>query len=159
MLSKKYVICGILLGCVINTQLWADDMSDAQEACQLLSSVKTCWQAQDYLQAKNLIDAKLTERPGWIPAVILKSSYYRWVENDLSSALGILGTISTSGLDADKYKLFLAFYPLYYQAIQIEASESWNAAENAAKLAFARQVYVYFPGSELVAYYFLWTVE
>lgn len=56
-----------------------------------------------------------TARTGWIPAVILKSAYYRYVEVDNSAAISVLGTIedAVSSLDPEQYKKFLAMYDLY----------------------------------------------
>ena len=134
------------------------DAGEKDEAWQLIQSTTQYWQTEQYEEAKNVIDAKLGEKPGWIPAVILVSAYHRWVESDLDAAVAALDTIddSIAGLDTDTYAEFLAIYSLYEQDIAAESAQSFTEVQKADRLEAAREIYEYFPASEIVAYYFLW---
>jgi hypothetical protein len=127
---------------------------DRLEAGQLIQALSTFWSAGEYEQARVLIDAKLLEKPGWLPAVILKSAYYRYIDGNSGSALTILesagGTVGS--LDPDVYANFIAAYTIYKHAL--EAEGSFTQEQKDARRELARQIFVYFPGAEIVAIYF-----
>jgi len=139
-------------------QSHAGDVDEWLEAGLLVKELSTHWGNREYQQAKDKIDAKLVEKPGWIPAVILKSAYYRYIEVDNSEALSVLGTIedSISSLDPEQYKKFLAMYDLYKYDIERENTDNLTEQEKSARRELSHEVFTYFPGSEIAALYFSW---
>ncbi len=132
-------------------------MSEKQEAEQYVYELKSSWNAGEFQQAKDKIDTMLTANPGWIPAVILESAYYRYIKSDCSKALEFLTSIDTAvnNLDPDKYSDFLAGYAIYKSALETEALQIFTEQEKEARLGLAQEIYDYFPGTELVALYYL----
>ena len=132
-------------------------MSEKQEVEQYVYELKSSWNAGEYQQAKDKIDTMLTANPGWIPAVILESAYYRYIKSDCSKALEFLASIETAvnNLDPDIYSDFLAGYAIYKSALETEALQIFTEQEKEARLGLAQEIYDYFPGTELVALYYL----
>jgi hypothetical protein len=124
---------------------------------QSVQELKTFWNTGDYQQAKDKIDNMLMASPGWIPAVILDSAYYRYVESECNTALSVLASIETdiNALDTDIYADFLAGYTIYTSALETETLQTFTEQEEEARLGLAEEIFEYFPGSELVALYYL----
>lgn len=76
MLTVLITVLTVVLNMV---QSHAGDVDEWLEAGLLVKELSTHWGNREYQQAKDKIDAKLVEKPGWIPAVILKSAYYRYI--------------------------------------------------------------------------------
>ncbi|MBN1803757.1 MAG: hypothetical protein JW837_00770 [Sedimentisphaerales bacterium] len=79
----------------------AGSTGEKQVAEQAVQDLTSFWNTGEYQDAKDHIDTMLTASPGWIPAVILDSAYYRYIESDCSTALSVLASIETAvnGLD------------------------------------------------------------
>ena len=125
-----------------------------REAGQFVQELSACWKAEDYERAKKLIDAKLSSKPGWLPAKTLESSYYRYIEGDSAKAVSIFHSIekTVNALDQNEYAGFIGAYSLYKSAVEKEGA--FAQEEKEARLELARRVFTYFPGAEIVAFYF-----
>jgi hypothetical protein len=126
------------------------------EAGEFVEELSAHWSAGEYQEAKDKIEAKLLEKPGWLPAVILQSAYYRYIELDFDTALEVLDSIedTVNGLDSDTYANFLGAYAIYTSALAEEAWQTFTEGEKDARRELADQIFEYFPGSEIVALYF-----
>ena len=129
---------------------------DREEAGLLIGDISADWSNHQYQDAKDKIDAKLAARPNWLPAVILNSAYYTYIQIDNSSALTSLSGISSTiaSLDSEEYGLFLTSYNLYVAALYSENTGALSQQEKNAKLELHHRLFTYFPGAELVARYF-----
>jgi len=150
-----FVIAASIIA-LITMRLSAESTDEWLEAGQFVQELSAHWNAEEYQQAKDKIEAKLAAKPGWLPAVILKSAYYRYIEVDCDTALAVLETIegTVASLDPDTYANFIAAYTIYKHALEAEAAENFTEQEKNARRELAREIFVYFPGSEIVALYF-----
>jgi len=154
----NFIILSIILislSVIFVIRCYADGGDEKSEAVALVQQTSAHWAAHEYQQAKDLIDAKLAEKPGWIPAVLLKSAYCRHIEVDRSATLATLATIDSavSALNSVQYEGFIALYNWYKIGIQQDPS-NFSEPEKNARRELAHDLFQYFPGSELVALYF-----
>lgn len=73
------------------------------------------------------------------------------------TALAVLASIETAvgSLDPDIYFDFLAGYAIYKSALEDETLQIFTVSEVEARLGLAQEEFEYFPGSELVALYYV----
>ncbi len=89
----------------LTIRLIAQSADEKLEAGQFVQELSTHWVTKEYQQAKDKIDAKLAAKPGWLPAVVLKSAYYRYIEGDSATARMVLEDIDST------VKILISYYP------------------------------------------------
>ena len=113
---------------LITIRLSGGSSDEWLEAGEFVEELSVHWSAGEYQEANDKIEAKLLEKPGWLPAVILQSAYYRYIEVDSDTALAVLDSIddTVNGLDSDTYANFLGAYAIYTSALAEEAGQTFT---------------------------------
>lgn len=137
--------------------------SQDKEAKEFILQLSLAWNKHDYQKRKNIINNKLKENPGWIPAVIAKYGYYTFIEHDDEKAAEILGSIKDiiknpdmERVNASLWRMFIGMYYHYY--VQSRRGTGGKIVIFGGKILCvnkAHGAYQLFPPSDLMTAYFI----
>lgn len=137
--------------------------SQDKEAKEFILQLSLAWNKHDYQKRKNIINNKLKENPGWIPAVIAKYGYYTFIEHNDEKAAEILGSIKDiiknpdmERVNASLWRMFIGMYYHYYA--QSRRGTGGKIVIFGGKILCvnkAHGTYQLFPPSDLMTAYFI----
>jgi hypothetical protein len=144
------------------------ETSEDKKAKDFISKLSLAWQKGNDAECKSIITEEKEKSPDWIPVIIAEYGYLTFIEHNDKKATEVLGRAKElikeqeevskgqkSQLETGMWNFFKATYNSYYEQSAKGTKGCFKILNKEIEFGKAREEYVLFPPSDLMAAYLL----